>query len=189
MGSSFLYMANAMIRIDPKDKLDPEGNSNQQRLGIKGFMADVTIIKSRTSEAGRIVEIVYSQNDGFLDAFSTVLFLRQKDLLMGSPRAYYLEGLENVKFTMKKFQEIYNENEEFRNYFHEYSRKHLKEIIPNYGKYDSDMALLAGEEGKITDKYGNAYTLINKEEDIWLSEVDGKYYDSNFSEISVEIDQ
>ena len=131
-----MYLANTMIKISPKDKLDPEGSSNQQKFGIKGYVAEVEIIKSRTSDAGRKLPIVYSQNDGFLNELTNLNILKDLNLLKGSPRSYYIEGFEDVKFTMKKFRGIYNENPEFRKGFEDYMKKVLVDLVPDHGRLD-----------------------------------------------------
>src|SRR5699024_8317734 len=180
-GSSFLYMANSMIKINPKDKLDPEGSSNQQKFGIKGYVSEIEIIKSRTSEAGRKVPIIYSQKDGFLNSLTNLNILKELNLLKGSPRSYYIEGKEDVKFTMKKFKSIYEENTEFAEFFDNYMKDVLRELIPDQGKLDNEEAVNS-EDGSTENL---TFKVVNEEEGIYKG-CDGKYYDEDRNEIEVE---
>ena len=174
-------MANSMIKINPKDKLDPEGSSNQQKFGIKGYVSEIEIIKSRTSEAGRKVPIIYSQKDGFLNSLTNVNILKELNLLKGSPRSYYIEGKEDVKFTMKKFKSIYEENTEFAEFFDNYMKDVLRELIPDQGKLDNEEAVNS-EDGSTENL---TFKVVNEEEGIYKGS-DGKYYDEDRNEIEVE---
>src|SRR5699024_7954381 len=68
-GTSFTYLSNSILRLTGRQKLDPTAKSNtQSRFGIKGFVNEVEIIKSRTAPAGVKFEIVYDQVNGFLNS-------------------------------------------------------------------------------------------------------------------------
>lgn len=177
-GSSFIYLANFVLKFVAKDKLDPAGKSSTAtRYGIKGFLTEVTIIKSRTSESGRTFNLALSQVEGFLNDVSNFMYLDENKLLEGSNRAYYIPTYPSVKFTAKTIHQIYTDpaNADFRAAFDAYADKYYTNIIPRSVK------------DKIrTDSDGRRYELYDAAEDIWICKDDNKYYDFDFQPIEVE---
>ena len=177
-GSSFPFLANFLLKFTAKDKYDPTASSSTAtKYGIKGFLNEVTIIKSRTSESGRTFKLAFSQVEGFLDDISTMMFLEEHKLLEGSNRAYYIPTYPSQKFTAKTIHKIYSDpaNVEFRAAFDEYANKYYKNIIP---RSTSDKLRF--------DEAGKRYELYDAAEDIWFCPDTKKYYDYNFNEIEVE---
>lgn len=178
-GSSFPFLANFLLKFTAKDKLDPNGKSSTNtRYGIKGFINEITIIKSRTSESGRTFRVAFSQVEGFLDDVSSMMFLEENKLLHGSNRAYYIPTYPDQKFTAKTIHTVYSdpENAEFRAAFDAYANKYMESIIPR----TTDDKIRFDENGK-------RYELFDAAEDIWISPSDKerKYYDYDFNEVQV----
>ena len=177
-GSSFPFLANFLVKFTAKDKFDPNASSSTaKKYGIKGFLSEVTIIKSRTSESGRTFNLAFSQVEGFLDDISSMMYHEQEGLLEGTNRGYFIPTCPDTKFTAKTLHTIYSDpdNAEFRAKFDEYVNKYYVNIIPRSTK------------DKIRfDKTGKRYELYDVVEDIWYSPDDKKYYDFNFQEIQVE---
>lgn len=177
-GSSFPFLANFLVKFTAKDKFDPNAKSSSgTKYGIKGFLSEVTIIKSRTSESGRTFKLAFSQVEGFLDDVSTMMFLEENNLLEGSNRGYFIPTYPDLKFTAKTLHSIYSdpENGAFRAAFDEYASKYYKNIIPR----------ASGDKIRYDEK-NRRYELFDTAEDIWICTEDKKYYDYNFNQIEVE---
>ena len=174
-GKAINYMANNMFKISPSQALDPEGSSNQAKYGIKGFINTVEVIKSRSNAAGAKFNLIFEQKDGFNNTLSNLLYLQEQKLLKGNPRAYRIDGYDDVSFTLKTFQEKYEGNKDFQEYFDKYIRNIYKDKFLASIEHESS---LDEEELELVE-------CINQEEDIWLGS-DGKYYDSEKNEVEVE---
>ncbi|WPH64203.1 UvsX-like recombinase [Staphylococcus phage vB_StaM_PB50] len=174
-GKAINYMANNMFKISPSQALDPEGSSNQAKYGIKGFINTVEVIKSRSNAAGAKFNLIFEQKDGFNNTLSNLLYLQEQKLLKGNPRAYRIDGYDDVSFTLKTFQEKYEGNKDFQEYFDKYIRNIYKDKFLASIEHESS---LDEEELELVE-------CINSEEDIWLGS-DGKYYDSEKNEVEVE---
>ena len=177
-GSSFPFLANFLVKFTSRDKFDPAAKSSSgTKYNIKGFLSEVTIIKSRTSESGRTFNLAFSQVEGFLDDISSMMFLEEHKLLDGSNRGYFIPTYPDVKFTAKTLHSVYTDpaNEEFRVAFDEYASKYYKNIIPR-----------ALDDKIRHDEEGRRYDLVDAAEDIWQCEADKKYYDYDFQPVEVE---
>jgi RecA/RadA recombinase len=179
-GSSILYLANNIIRCTTSTKLDEDST-----YGVKGFMVKGEFIKSRSNEAGRTFEMVFEQSSGFDNVLSNLVNFKELGLLKGSPRAYYLEKLPEVKFTLKTFKEKYNENEKLRKAVADLIKENYVKFIPNSSLY-IDKNLDNNEE--VIDEVEEDIELIkciDKENDVWEGS-DGKFYTSEGEEVEYE---
>jgi hypothetical protein len=142
-------------------------------------------IKSRSNEAGRTFEMVFEQSSGFDNVLSNLVNFKELGLLKGSPRAYYLEKLPEVKFTLKTFKEKYNENEKLRKAVADLIKENYVKFIPNSSLY-IDKNLDNNEE--VIDEVEEDIELIkciDKENDVWEGS-DGKFYTSEGEEVEYE---
>ena len=128
-GAAVGYLTNLFIKIDAKEKLEPK-----DKFGIKGFMSNITIIKSRNAAAGRSFPFVFNQVEGFDSELSMFEFLKANGLIKGAGVGMYLEGLETVKFRMGNLKEKLATNEEFRNYFYMIAEEALKQTVTTSSK-------------------------------------------------------
>jgi len=172
-GSSAIYLSNTLLKIITSSKLD-----EKEGLGIKGFQCIGEFIKSRSNEAGRQFDLVFSQAEGFDNILTNFVILKNAGYLKGSPRGYYFEGAEDIKFTQKAFKEKYNSSEKLRKVFD----KLVKELFINYIPRPNGVGEIKYNTNEIT------YELIDKEQDIWIG-TDGKYYDKDHNEIEIEIEE
>lgn len=182
-GVAINYMANNMFKINPGQALDPNGNDNQKKYGIKGFISTIEIIKSRSNAAGTKFDVILDQRNGFDNALSNLLYLQNKKLLKGNGRAYYIETYDKTKFTLKTFKEKYKEDKEFREAFDDYVHQIYKEDV--LAKIDFEQELDGNDSVDLNEI--ELIKCVNEEEDIWLGS-DNRYYDSDKNVIEVEED-
>lgn len=174
-GKAAVYMSNFMIKLTPRGKLDPNGSSTASKYGIKGFICEMTILKSRQAEAGTSFNMIYSQSQGFLNGLTNISNLVDQGWVDGNPRGYFFQELADVKFTMKKAQEVYDSNSAFAQLVDKLAESLYEQMVPK--------AALEEGQAQLTKK------LIDEEQDIWLGS-DGKYYDGTGQEIEVdEVDE
>lgn len=176
-GTSCIFLANNIIKITTSTKLE-----ESEKYGIKGFMTILEYLKSRSNESGRKFEMVFSQSDGFDNLLTNLNLLNENKMLKGSPRAYYIDGCEDIKFTWKNFKEKYYENEELRKAF-----DHLvKDLMIDYIPKASDL-INNDEEDSEEESYDEDVELIeciDEDLNIWKGS-DGLYYDG---ETGAEVD-
>ena len=123
-GAAVGYLTNLFLKIEAKEKLEAK-----DKYGIKGFMANITVIKSRNSEGGRSFPFVFNQVEGFDSELSMFEFLKANGLIKGAGVGMYLEGMETVKFRMGNLKEKLATNPEFKNYFYMIAEEALKETV------------------------------------------------------------
>ncbi len=116
-GKTAQFNTDIMLRVTPGTKHEVDKSPYK----IKGFEATVSIVKSRSSEAGRSVKLIYSQVEGFDNDLSSLEFLKSfKDegYIQGSPRGgYYIDGLPDEKFKYYTFKDKLRDSETFRSHF------------------------------------------------------------------------
>ena len=177
LGSSILYLANNIIRVTTSTKLD-ESDS----YGVKGFMVKGEFVKSRSNEAGRQFEMVFEQSTGFDNILTNLANFKELKLLKGSPRAYYLEGCPDIKFTLKTFKEKYLESKKLRAEVDKLVKENYITFIPNSEEYiDADVVSSDSED---TDDI-ELVECVDEENDVWVGS-DGNYYTSDGEEVEYE---
>jgi len=129
-GLAMQYMTDTLIKITTSSKLD-----ETKTYMIKGFEAKIELIKSRTSAAGRAVTMIYNQLEGFDDELSMLEFVKSNGMVKGSPVAYFIEGLDTVKFRFSNFKEVIKNNKEFRDHFYAVAEALLKESLKTSSKF------------------------------------------------------
>jgi RecA/RadA recombinase len=128
-GLAIQYLTDTLIKIVTSSKLD-----ETKTYQIKGFEAKIELIKSRTAAAGRSVTMIYNQLEGFDDELSMLEFLKANDMLKGSPVAYYLEGLDSVKFKLSSFKETLSQSKPLRDHFYNLAETLLKDSLKSSSK-------------------------------------------------------
>jgi RecA/RadA recombinase len=99
-GSCSYYLADYYLKLNPKDKLTPD-----KEWGIKGFIVEVTVIKSRGFPAGTTFELVLDQAKGFDNDLSNLNALLKAGVIKGTGRGFFFEGAPDEKFSRKNFLE------------------------------------------------------------------------------------
>lgn len=184
-GSSIIFLANNIIRCTTSTKLEEDST-----YGIKGFMVKGEFVKSRANEAGRPFLMVFNQANGFDNVLSNLVNFKELGLLKGSPRAYYLEGCPNIKFTLKTFKQKYLENKELQEEVKKLVKENYIKFIPNSEFYlDKEFTETAKEikNEELEDDFEeiSLVKLVDKKNDIWEGS-DGKYYTSDGEEVEYE---
>jgi RecA/RadA recombinase len=128
-GLAIQYLTDTLIKITTSSKLD-----ETKTYMIKGFEAKVELIKSRTAAAGRSVTMIYNQMEGFDDELSMLEFVKSNGMLKGSPVAYYIEGLDTVKFRFSNFKQVIAENKDLRDHFYNVAETLLKDSLKSSSK-------------------------------------------------------
>lgn len=80
--------------------------------GFNGFGSKIWIVKSRTSENGKTLHMIYDKLTGFDSLRTSVEFAKEHGLIGGNKARYYFTNVENPKehtFTLK------NMHDDFRN--------------------------------------------------------------------------
>jgi hypothetical protein len=132
-GNTPIYLANLLIRFDDNTKLkDSEG------LGIAGNIVDLTLLKSRTSNVGKSVPLVFDHKRGFDPELSLLQLLKDMKLINGAGAYLYFKDRSDLKFSQKQFKDKLAESEEFRKLFMETSLEALEQLIYDPGEEEED---------------------------------------------------
>ena len=128
-GNTPIYLANLLIRFDDNTKLkDSEG------LGVAGNIVDLTLLKSRTSNVGKSIPLIFDHKRGFDAELSLLQLLKDMKLVNGAGAYLYLKDRNDIKFSQKQFKNKLVEVEEFRKLFMEVALEALEELIYDPGE-------------------------------------------------------
>lgn len=108
-GKAALYVTDTLIKLTASSKLEPD-----KLWGIKGFEAKVEICKSRHAPAGRSVNMIFDQTNGFRNDLSMIDYIKACGALKGNGMAYYIDGYETVKFRLSNVKDKLETDPEFR---------------------------------------------------------------------------
>lgn len=134
-GTSFLYLADTVIRFTPGAKLEPDKD-----FYIKGFYDHVQILKSRSNASGVKFSVIYDQNRGFDNILTNFKLLLDLKYLKGTGvSGYYFPELPDVKVKRKDVHEAYETNSEWRELFNKYVDGTLIQLVPG-GKLDEEFS-------------------------------------------------
>ena len=123
-GTVAKFMTDTLIKITTSTKLEED-----KLWGIKGFEAKVEICKSRRAPAGRAVNMIFDQTNGFRNDLSMLDYIKANGKLKGNGMAYYIEGYEQYKFKLSTFKEKFDMLPEFRNAVETVARELLRSSI------------------------------------------------------------
>lgn len=138
-GNAPIYLSNTLIKITTATKLEED-----KLFKIKGFMAKISLVKSRTAPAGAAVTMIYDQRNGFDNILSDLQFLKDNNKVLGAGIGMYLEGMPEVKFSFANFKEKLELNPTFKEHFEKLTKESLRGLIKESSK-------LSTIEEKITD--------------------------------------
>jgi hypothetical protein len=113
-GRALTYLVNTILMIDAGNKLEPD-----QKYHIKGFEANLTLIKSRNSSGGRSAMMIFDQTEGFDNDLSMFEFMKANDAIGGAGVGMYVQGLPTEKFSMGNLKEKLASNPALRAKFDE----------------------------------------------------------------------
>lgn len=181
-GKGFPYLANMLLKITARTKLDPAGSSTAAKWGIKGYVSEFELVKSRTAPAGTKFEVLYSQSEGFLNDLTNLKNLSDAGYVSGSPRAYYFEELPDIKFTNKTFLDVCKQNPQLRELVSKLAKEYYESLVPKVMGGYTDVPNAEEEEliegiSQLQFEDGTLITLVDKEMDVW-EDTDGNRYNS-----------
>lgn len=114
LGRTPLYLSALICRLDDHSKMkETEG------FNVAGTMVDLTIVKSRTSGAGRKITLIYTFDHGFDQNLSLFQLLKDNGRIGGAGAYLYIGDHSDIKFAQKNFLNKLNENETLQHYFME----------------------------------------------------------------------
>jgi hypothetical protein len=123
-GTVAKFMTDTLIKITTGTKLEAD-----KLWGIKGFEAKVEICKSRHAPAGRAINMIYDQTNGFRNDLSILDYIKSCGGLKGNGMAYYIDGHDEYKFKLSNFKEKFDTIPEFKSIIIDYARVLLKSSI------------------------------------------------------------
>lgn len=132
-GKAAIYVTDTLLKITASSKLEED-----KKYGIKGFEAKVEICKSRHAPAGRAVNMIYDQLNGFRNDLSILDYINSNGMLKGNGMAYYLDGLDDKdhKFKMSNFVQKLKEDSVLREHFYALGEKLFRDSIKQSSKIE-----------------------------------------------------
>lgn len=146
-GQRQLFLAHTAIRCNAiKSNI-----YNKEDYGFEGFMVTLQLAKSKTAFVGATLNVALNAEFGFDPIFTMYEFANQCKLIQGRNPNLYLEGMEDMKFSRKKFRSKMIEDKEFNRRFMSIMKPYLEAMI---GTKEST------EDERV--KYGDLITLGNE---------------------------
>jgi len=125
-GTSSIYLANNIIRVEPGSKL-----TDDKEYGINGFLTEITMVKTRTNRAGRKFCLVFNQEKGFNNTLSNYNYIKTEKLIGGAGRSFYLLSEPDIKFAQKDFIKKLRESKPLRKAYWGTMDEIMENIIPS----------------------------------------------------------
>jgi len=132
-GVALLYLANLLLKIEAKEKLE-----EKDKYGIKGFISNVTVVKSRNTDAGKSATFVFNQMEGVDNDLSNFEYLKANNMIKGAGVGMYLDGFDQYKFRMSNLKEKLATVPEFRSAFDTILEETLKASLKVSSKLSHD---------------------------------------------------
>jgi RecA/RadA recombinase len=135
-GSTAVFNSDFMIRMEQSKKLETD-----KELFVKGFLASLILCKSRSNASGFNINLVFDQYIGIDNVLTNYLMLKENNRIKGGGRGFYLENLEDIKFTQKEVKEYYTTNKKFKKAFNELVKEELSLYIKSIQGKDAGTGL------------------------------------------------
>ena len=135
-GKNPIYLGNTITRVEDCTKL-----KNTEGFYIDGSITELSLVKSRTSKAGKGVSMVFNQSIGFDPDLSLFLLLKEQGRINGAGAYLYIGDHTDMKFAQKNLKEKLATNPEFRNIFMDEAIKALCEMVDNECKDNTTTSL------------------------------------------------
>ena len=107
-GKAPVYLAHYLF----KNVAVGSAKYNFEDDGFDGFLVRLEIIKSRSNQAGKYVELVYDQVRGVSPIRTCIHFAKEYGLIGGNKNAMYFVNNKDQKFSLKKVEEEFSKNKE-----------------------------------------------------------------------------
>lgn len=141
-GKTPVYLSNLLIRFDDNTKLKAT-----EGLGIAGNVVDLSLLKSRTSNVGKSIPLIFDHKRGFDPELSLLQLLKDMKLVNGAGAYLYLKDRSDYKFSQKQFKDKIMQDEEFRKIFMEVSLEALETLIYDPGEEEEVVGNLNVTDG------------------------------------------
>ncbi len=155
-GKAALYVTDTLIKLTAGSKLEED-----KSYGIKGYEVKVELAKSRHSAAGRAINMIYDQVNGFRNDLSMLDYIKSCGALKGNGMAYYIDGYPEYKFKSSNFAEKYNTTPEFKEIVENTAKELLKQsirenmnIVYDDPNVDAPEEVLEVSQGTIDERVG-----------------------------------
>ncbi len=147
-GSGIQYLCNLWLKVEPGTKLE-----EKDKYGIKGFVGQITVVKSRNSEGGKSIDLVFNQREGFDEDLSEFEFLSANKAIKGAGVGMYLENLPTTKFRMSTLKEKLATDQAFHDEFHRLAEGLLESSIKVSSKikFQTEANAEARANGEVMD--------------------------------------
>lgn len=103
-----MYYANNVF------KFITAGKFKEEEDGFDGFKVKCEFLKSRTNKAGKSTHLIYNQAVGFDPVLTQFEVARDHEILQGRAPYNFFKGFEDVKFSHKRFRELFFEREDIQ---------------------------------------------------------------------------
>lgn len=123
-----VYVTNLLIRLDDHSKLKEE-----EAYGINGIKVTASLVKSRTSNAGSSVTLIFDYKNGFDKELSLFDLLKDNKRVGGAGAYLYFNCRPDLKFSQKQLKKKLNEDIELRKAFATEANMVLQELIYDPG--------------------------------------------------------
>jgi RecA/RadA recombinase len=127
-GGTAVFNADTLCRMEQKKALKPD-----EGFGIKGFICEATMIKSRNNASGFSFNLVFDQYTGISNCLTNYNILKEANEVGGGGRGFFLKALPDLKFQQNTIVELYEENEEFKEVLDREARIILRKYILDLG--------------------------------------------------------
>jgi len=147
-GLAQLQFANNIFKLTARTKLERDSG-----FGVKGFMVEVKLIKSRSSASGHSCMLVFDQVNGFDNLLSNYYLLEELKHITGSGHGYYLKDLPEIKWKRLNFKEVYSKSKKLRKAWRRVLKEALMSLVPDLNDIENDIEsrreelLASGEYG------------------------------------------
>ena len=108
MGKTFQYIAHYMIKHVAIGAM----KFTMEDDGFDGFGIRLEIIKARSNQAGKTLDIIYDKVRGVRPIRSNIHFAKENGLTAGNRNATYFIEAKDKKFNMRTVEEFFSENKE-----------------------------------------------------------------------------
>ena len=98
-GKTPVYLSNLLIRFDDNTKL-----KESEGLKISGSIVDISLLKSRTSNVGKSVPLIFDFKNGFDRDLSLLQLLKDMKKVNGAGAYLYFGDRSDKKFSHKNFK-------------------------------------------------------------------------------------
>lgn len=149
-GKALAFVTDTLIKIEAKDKLEPDSKTNTYK-DVKGFEAEIILIKSRLAAAGRSMTAIFSQNFGIDEVYTAFELLKKNGGVTGSG-TYALAAYPDYKFKVSGLKQKLSEDSDFAKAYWDQVKLTGESLIKLTTKLESEQLEKANQFDALSDK-------------------------------------